>query len=133
MTKTDSIFRTTAPYKNQYQGDYPRWLYVCSAGMLRSATGATTAAKYDINARSCGTSSVALIPLSVNLIAWAERIIFVHGFNFLEAKQTFFDEPHIYNLMNSKAFVMDLDDDYEYMYPHLVKKFEEDIKKTLNR
>lgn len=44
-TLTDKIFQLTTPYDNPYQGKTPRWLFVCSAGLLRSPTGAAVAIK----------------------------------------------------------------------------------------
>ncbi len=41
-TKNAEIFKTTAPYNNYSQGSAPRWLFVCSAGLLRSPTGEDT-------------------------------------------------------------------------------------------
>ena len=51
-TKNDAIFKTSAPYNNPYQTDRPRWLFVCSAGLLRSPTGAAMAIQRGINAVS---------------------------------------------------------------------------------
>ena len=44
MTKSAAILRTTCPVRNQYQGSAPRVLFVCTMGLLRSATMATMAA-----------------------------------------------------------------------------------------
>lgn len=63
------------------QTDQLRLVFVCSAGMLRSATGAKAFAARGCNTRSCGTNGFALIPLSANLIAWADRIYFAHQGN----------------------------------------------------
>lgn len=40
MNKTQQIFNLTAPYDNPYQSNRTRILFVCSAGLLRSPTGA---------------------------------------------------------------------------------------------
>jgi predicted protein tyrosine phosphatase len=131
MTKTSSIFEISCPYNNQYQGIQERWLYVCSAGMLRSATGATVASMSDINARSCGTSSHALIPLSSNLIHWAQRIIFVNEQNYYEAIETFSginpETKDLYEMIKNKCYVMDIEDNYDYMNEYLVTIFKRDI------
>jgi len=47
-TKNAEIFKTTAPYNNYSQGSAPRWLFVCSAGLLRSPTGAALANESDL-------------------------------------------------------------------------------------
>jgi predicted protein tyrosine phosphatase len=91
--KTDLIFDLTAPYANPYQGVATRILFVCSAGMLRSPTAADVATRAGYNARSCGSSiEMALIPLSVNLIMWAEKIVFMNSSNKIEAAQKFFGD-----------------------------------------
>ena len=79
-TKNAEIFQTTTPYNNHSQGSAPRWLFVCSAGLLRSPTGAALAIRKGLNARSCGSAiDYALIPVSANLIMWAEKIVFIDG------------------------------------------------------
>ena len=77
MTNTVKIFAASAPYNNQYQGNYTRLLFVCTVGMLRSPTAAEIDVEFGYNTRSCGHDDVALIPLTANLIAWADHIIFV--------------------------------------------------------
>jgi predicted protein tyrosine phosphatase len=88
-TKTDQIFADTAPYSNDSQTNSTRLLFVCSAGMLRSPTAANAATSLGYNSRACGSHNYALIPLSVNLINWANAIIFVKEENLLEALETF--------------------------------------------
>ena len=69
MTKTESIFKLTAPYDNEYQGDSKRIVCVCSVGILRSPTLANILIKQGYNVRACGSCiELALIPLSANLI-----------------------------------------------------------------
>ena len=92
-TKNDAIFKTTAPYSNHYQGSDPRWLFVCSAGLLRSPTGAALAIRKGINARSCGSEvDLALIPISANLVMWAQKIVFVNKENYQESLELFKDK-----------------------------------------
>lgn len=114
MTKTAQIFNLTAPYKNRYQGDSKRVLFVCTVGMLRSPTAAAVAYKeFGWNTRSCGVDEVALIPLSVNLIEWAEHIVFMDSDSYKEALKTFalvdYDEDII-----QKGRCLNIDDDYNY-------------------
>lgn len=124
-TKNAAIFKLTAPYSNPYQGDYPRVLFVCSAGLLRSATGATVGSKLGYNTRNCGSEGYALIPLSANLIAWAQKIYFVNEHNFFSALRTFEDNENLLEMLKDKSRVLDLEDKYEYMHPELVKVFTE--------
>ena len=122
-TKTEEIFKLSAPYKNPYQGDSERLLFVCSAGILRSATSATIAAKMGYNARSCGTAEYALIPLSVNLIFWADHIFFVNEENFKAALKIGFEDSVI-ETMGEKTTVWNIKDVYDYMEPRLVEVIE---------
>jgi predicted protein tyrosine phosphatase len=116
--KTDSIFQLSAPYNNSYQGPTPRILFVCSAGLLRSPTGASLYNILGYNTRSCGSEDYALIPLSANLIEWAELIVFVNKYNYLGAQQTF------KNLIPEwKCLVLDIEDDYNYNDPKLIQEF----------
>jgi predicted protein tyrosine phosphatase len=122
-TLTAEIFAVTAPYANIYQSDQPRWLFVCSAGMLRSPTGAKVAANMGKNTRSCGTSTYALIPLSANLIMWADKIFFVNKENLYEARFVYKDTEYL-NAINEKAVALDIPDIYEAYSPKLVEIFE---------
>ena len=64
-------------YSNSYQGDYKRVLTVCSANMLRSPTIALvlSAEPYNYNTRSAGTADFALIPVTNDLLMWADEIV----------------------------------------------------------
>lgn len=64
-------------HSNSYQGDYKRVLTVCSANMLRSPTMAhvLSAEPYNFNTRSAGTSDFALIPVTNDLLMWADEIV----------------------------------------------------------
>lgn len=127
-TKNAEIFKTTAPYSNHYQGSDPRWLFVCSAGLLRSPTGAALAVKKGLNARSCGSAiEYALIPISANLIMWAEKIVFVNEENYHEALELFKDYQMLHNLLTMRSLVLNIPDMYEYNDPELVVEFEKQI------
>jgi predicted protein tyrosine phosphatase len=96
------------------QGDYKRVLFVCSGGMLRSATAAQWAATVlDWNTRSCGTLECALPPPHANLIEWAQVIYCM--------------EPHHRDALAykfpwalDKMEVLDIPDRFEYRHPELV-------------
>jgi predicted protein tyrosine phosphatase len=127
-TKNADIFSTTAPYKNPYQGDAPRWLFVCSAGLLRSPTGAALAVKKGLNARSCGSMvDIALIPISANLINWADKIVFVTDNNYHQALKLFADVGDLHYQLTHKSLVLDIIDMYDYNEPQLVVEFEKQI------
>lgn len=124
MTYTEQILNLTCLYSNEYQGVYSRYLFVCSAGMLRSPTGAAVATKLGYNARACGSAEYALIPISTNLVHWADKIFFVEEVNYLEALDTFSRDLETQNLVRNKAVVLDIEDQYKYMDLGLVQIFE---------
>ena len=127
-TKNAEIFNTTAPYSNHYQGSDPRWLFVCSAGLLRSPTGAALAVRKGLNARSCGSEvDLALIPISANLIMWAEKIVFVTENNYHQCLELFADHQMLHNLLTVRSLVLDIPDMYEYNDHELVIEFEKQI------
>lgn len=102
---------------NPWQGKDKRVLFICSMGILRSATGARLYAdRY--NTRSCGTWDDALIPLTYNLLAWANEIVFVNKQNYQGAVAKFGSDI---NNLNIK--VLDIPDFYEHMAPELVQAF----------
>jgi predicted protein tyrosine phosphatase len=127
-TKNDAIFKTSAPYNNPYQTDRPRWLFVCSAGLLRSPTGAALAIQRGINARSCGSNfNYALIPCSANLINWADKIVFVNRENLWNLEDNFLGHAYLLEQIESKQIVLNIPDNYEYMDPELVGFFEAEL------
>jgi predicted protein tyrosine phosphatase len=127
-TKNAAIFKTTAPYNNPYQGSNNRWLFVCSAGLLRSPTGAALAVKRGINARSCGSNfNYALIPCSANLIAWADKIIFVNQENLEQLEDNYVGLNYLLSQIEQKAIVLNIPDNYEYMEPRLQEHFENQL------
>lgn len=123
-TLNHHIFQLTAPYNNPYQGERKRLLFVCSAGLLRSPTGAFVGSQFGYNTRAAGSAqSYALIPLSANLIEWAEKIIFVSRENYIQALGTF-DNTGYEEDIESKAIVLDIPDIYPAFDPKLVQIFE---------
>ena len=127
-TKNAEIFKTTSPYNNHYQGNNARWLFVCSAGLLRSPTGAALAIRKGLNARSCGSAiDYALIPISANLIMWAEKIVFVNEENYHESLELFKDQQMLHNLLTIRSLVLDIPDVYNYNDHELVIEFEKQI------
>ena len=131
-TKNAAIFKTTAPYRNPYQGNAERWLFVCSAGLLRSPTGATMAGQRGINARSCGSNfNYALIPCSANLIAWADKIICVNKENLWQLEENFLGHNHLLEQLEQKAIALNIPDNFEYMDPQLQQFFEQELFEPL--
>lgn len=106
---------------NPYQGKDKKVLFVCSMGILRSATAARLYAdKY--NTRAAGTYSDALVPLSTILLEWADEIVFVSKENYEYALR---NKDWTDLLNESIVTVLSIPDKYEHMHPELVKSFEE--------
>ena len=112
-------------YSNPYQGKDKKVVFVCSMGILRSATAARIyARKY--NTRSAGTWPDALVPLTESLIIWADELVFVNVENYIHAQVMCMnmDNSALYNTMEEKATVLNIPDNYEHMHPKLVEAFE---------
>jgi len=120
-TFTQDIFKLTAPYGNPYQGTDKRLLFVCSAGLLRSATAANLFAKKGYNTRSCGSTSYALIPFSENLKQWADKIFFVNEENYKDVIR------HGFDLEEETVQILNIPDNFEYNNPDLLKILEKEV------
>jgi len=116
-TYTEVMFNTSAPYDNPYQGQDRRVLFVCSAGILRSATAARIYAK-KYNTRAAGSCSYALIPVTKELLLWAKQVIFVNEENYQDVAKNFdLDTFPCY------VKVLNIPDNYEHMHPELIQHF----------
>ena len=114
-TLTSLIYECSCPWDNVYQGQDKKVLFVCSAGILRSATAARIYAK-KWNTRACGSYPFALIPLTTNLFVWADMVVFVNQENFNQVKDLFpWDEK--------EHFILDIPDMYKHMDPKLIEHF----------
>lgn len=119
MNKSTEILRMACPVRNPYQGPAPRVLFVCTMGLLRSATMATLAAGRGINARACGMDPSALVPITETLIAWADQIVFADAGHKALALQRFPDWRSV-----QSGLIWSVPDIYDYMNPTLVKLIE---------
>lgn len=120
MDKTSEIFKLTCPYNNPYQGKDKRVLFVCSAGLLRSATAARIFAD-KFNTRCAGSEEYALIPVSANLIAWADEIVFMAESNYYKTCKSF-------DLDGKKLVVLNIPDRFEHMEPELIDWIKKDYE-----
>ena len=121
MTLTDKIRQySDGVADNPYQGRDKKVLFVCSAGILRSATAARIyGRKY--NTRCAGTGlDYALIPLTELLMDWADRIVFVTQENYEQAGYNFDLVPY-----KDKIRILDIPDEFEHMDPRLIEEFEQ--------
>ena len=104
-------------HSNSYQGDYKRVLTVCSANMLRSPTMAVVLSMppYDYNTRSAGTSSFALIPVTEDLLMWADEIVCADTEHALIIRDKLMEYQLDKPIVNLR-----IPDNYEYRNPELI-------------
>jgi predicted protein tyrosine phosphatase len=104
-------------HSNSYQGDYKRVLTVCSANMLRSPTMAVVLSMppYDYNTRSAGTSSFALIPVTEDLLMWADEIVCADTEHALIIRNKLMEYQLDKPIVNLR-----IPDNYEYRNPELI-------------
>lgn len=110
---------------NPYQGYDRKVLFVCTVGILRSATAARIYSK-KYNTRCAGTDSNALIPLTQLLVYWADEIVFMEKYNYNTACANFDKQTFDY-----KCKVLDIDDSYAHMNPALIKKLKSEYGSTI--
>jgi predicted protein tyrosine phosphatase len=99
------------------QGDFPRILFVCSGGMLRSATASHVFASepYNWNTRAAGTMSGAIVPVTETLLEWADKIFVMQEHHALEIKERFG------GFGSEKVSVLEVPDRFFYRDPELVR------------
>ena len=105
-------------HSNRFQGDYKRVLTVCSANMLRSPTIAhiLSAEPYNFNTRSAGTESYALIPVTEDLLLWADEIVCA------DTEHAMWLRNKMMEWMIDKPIVnLQIPDHYEYRNPELIE------------
>lgn len=112
---------------NPFQGPDKRVLFVCSMGILRSATAARMYA-YKYNTRAAGTYDEALIQITPLLVEWADEIVFVNASNFEAIR---YIPEYVPLLAERSVKVLDIPDQYEHGHPQLVAAFEEQYEELL--
>ena len=117
ITKTEAIFTSKSPYQNAYQGTDKRVLFVCSAGILRSATAARIYAK-KYNTRAAGSERYALIPVTEELLLWADEVVFVNEYNHYSVTRKF-----DLDTFDCKIKILNIPDEYDHMDPRLIDHF----------
>lgn len=112
--------RAGAAY-NPFQGVDKKVLFVCSMGILRSATGARLYA-HKYNTRCAGTYEEALIQVTPLLLEWADEIVFVNEENFNAVVR----DEELNPLLEARPFkILDIPDEFEHMHPALIDAFEQ--------
>lgn len=95
---------------NPYQGDSKKVVFVCSGGILRSATAAHWAAEHlRWNTRSAGIYEEAIPHVTRNLLVWAERIYCMERYH-ADYISTRFNKE-----FDDKIKILNVKDKYRYM------------------
>lgn len=109
---------------NSFQGEWPRVLCVCSAGLLRSPTLAWVLSNppYNCNTRAAGSHhEYALVPIDQVLCDWATAVIFVNSENYKRAEALKLNLPE-------ETYVLNVPDKYPFRHPELVSAIHEELK-----
>lgn len=98
-------------------------LFVCSKNKWRSPTAEFIYRQYpSISVKSGGTSKNARIKVNEKTIEWA-KIIFVMERKHLQILQKSFSS----SLQNKEVYILEIEDNYQYMNPELVDILKESI------
>ncbi|MCP9770056.1 protein tyrosine phosphatase [Lacihabitans sp. LS3-19] len=93
-------------------------LFVCSRNKRRSLTAEMVFRdNLDYDVKSCGTNNGARVKITIGLIGWADKIIFMEKRHKEIASFSFGD-----SLSKKQVHVLNIKDIYEFMDPKLVTK-----------
>ena len=109
--------------QNQYQGDWPRVLCVCSAGLLRSPALAWVLSNspYNCNTRAAGShKEYALVQVDQVLLNWARIVVFVNPENRARVEKMGLTLPQTYTL--------NVPDNFAYREAQLVKAIRAELR-----
>jgi predicted protein tyrosine phosphatase len=94
-----------------------RILFVCSQNRLRSPTAEQVFSDYpEVECTSAGTNNDAEIPLTAELVEWAEVIVVMERLHRIKVSKRFKKE-----LGGKRLVCLDIPDNYEFMQPELVE------------
>lgn len=103
--------------KNHWQGEWPRVLCVCSAGLLRSPTLAWVLSNkpYNCNTRAAGSHpEYGLVVVDPVLLHWADHVVFANEENYERVQARGLKLPE-------SVFVLDVPDRFAYRDPKLIE------------
>jgi predicted protein tyrosine phosphatase len=135
MIKAEHLFASMnqlANTHNRFQGAYKKVLFVCSAGLLRSATAAHvfSAEPYNFNTRTAGVAlEYALNPVNEALLEWADNIFLMEDDHLLELQELFGD--NLTEEYTKKITVLNVPDNFAYRDERLVKILKEKVETAL--
>lgn len=110
-----------AVIQSQFQGEYKKVLCVCAGGVIRSPTAALVLSMepYNCNTRAAGLESFALIPVTEELLEWADEVVVMDSEMVKEIRKRGFEK----DIMN-----LNIPDAFDYRDPVLVKKIRSSYK-----
>ena len=92
-------------------------LFVCSQNRLRSPTAESIFSQWPgVEAMSAGLNNDATIPVSFELIEWADVVVVME-----KPHKNTITKKFGAHLKGKKVIVLDIPDEYEYMQPELVQ------------
>jgi predicted protein tyrosine phosphatase len=95
-------------------------LFICSQNKLRSPTAENVFSDYPgINVLSAGTNKDAEVPLTDELVSWADTIFVMEGTHRNKLRIKFKEQ-----IKNQKIICLNIPDEFEYMAPELVEILE---------
>jgi predicted protein tyrosine phosphatase len=102
-------------------------LFVCSANKLRSPTAEHVfSRRQDIEVASAGTNSDADIPITAELIAWADLIAVMEKVHRTKLQKRFRSE-----LKDKRLICLDIPDNYAFMDIELIQLLKEKMSRHL--
>jgi predicted protein tyrosine phosphatase len=102
-------------------------LFVCSQNRLRSPTAEQVfAARGDIEVASAGLNHDAEVPLTRELVAWADLIFVME-----KAHRNKLAHKFKADLRDARVVCLDIPDDYDYMDPELVDLLQAKVPRFL--
>ena len=111
----------TLRYRPANEGTAERWLFVDDKGVIKSATAQLLAGNVNINARACGVDvQSALVPVSLQLANWAQKIVFLDQQSYDSFAEIFQDYQLDLLSAQAKSITVDLPNTYFYMQYDLV-------------
>ncbi len=124
---------TMAVIRNTSQGSAAKVVCVCSAGVLRSPTAAWILgnAPFHFNTRSCGTENYALIPLTEELLTWADVVICMeskHSSKVHALCQEMINDRGCINY--PRVYTLNVSDDFDYKDVELVRRLTDRLQEV---
>ena len=98
-------------------------LFICSYGMLRSATAAHHFISRGWNTRCAGTMPDAVQPIHKNTLLWADKIYVMEKKHIEQLKDMF-------DIRDLNIRVLDIPDVFSYMDPELIQLLEARLEET---